>query len=80
MLCTLIPLLNPWMQIQLTAGELINERDRCGHCKGKKVTREKKMVQVQVETGMQHGQRIVFDGEADEAVSWGKFYLNSCYS
>ncbi|KAM7472056.1 hypothetical protein LguiA_010239 [Lonicera macranthoides] len=49
------------------AGEMINERDRCGHCKGKKVTREKKTVQVKVEAGMQHGQRIVFDGEADEA-------------
>jgi DnaJ family protein A protein 2 len=47
-------------------GEAIKEEDRCKECKGKKVTKEKKVLQVQVEPGMKHGQKIVFAGEADE--------------
>lgn len=49
------------------SGESISERDKCPQCKGKKVTHEKKVVEVHVEKGMQHNQRIVFKGEADEA-------------
>lgn len=49
------------------SGEVISERDRCPSCKGNKVTQEKKVLEVHVEKGMQHGQKIVFDGQADEA-------------
>ncbi|XP_076896706.1 dnaJ protein homolog 2-like isoform X1 [Bidens hawaiensis] len=49
------------------SGESINERDRCQQCKGKKVTQEKKVLEVHVEKGMQNGQKIVFEGQADEA-------------
>nr|XP_043628520.1 dnaJ protein homolog 2-like [Erigeron canadensis] len=49
------------------SGESINERDRCLQCKGKKVTSEKKVLEVYVEKGMQDGQKITFEGQADEA-------------
>lgn len=51
------------------AGEVISERDKCQHCKGNKVSQEKKVLEVHVEKGMQHGQKVVFEGQADEAVS-----------
>lgn len=60
-------------QMQLTcpeckgAGEVISDKDRCSQCKGSKVAQEKKVLEVHVEKGMQHGQKIVFQGEADEA-------------
>lgn len=50
-------------------GEVINERDKCLQCKGNKVTQEKKVLEVHVEKGMQDGQKIVFEGQADQAVS-----------
>lgn len=50
-------------------GEVISERDKCPQCKGNKVTQEKKVLEVHVEKGMQHGQKITFEGQADEAVS-----------
>ncbi|XP_060218945.1 dnaJ protein homolog isoform X1 [Lycium barbarum] len=49
------------------SGEVISERDRCSQCRGKKVTQEKKVLEVNVEKGMQHNQKITFEGEADEA-------------
>ncbi|KAK4592818.1 hypothetical protein RGQ29_017107 [Quercus rubra] len=48
-------------------GEVISDRDKCPQCKGNKVTQEKKVLEVHVEKGMQHGQKITFDGQADEA-------------
>ncbi|XP_047325803.1 dnaJ protein homolog [Impatiens glandulifera] len=48
-------------------GEMINDKDRCLQCKGEKVVQEKKVLEVVVEKGMQHGQKITFPGEADEA-------------
>lgn len=51
------------------AGEVISDKDKCPNCKGNKVVQEKKVLEVHVEKGMQHGQKIVFQGEADEAVS-----------
>ena len=56
-------------------GEVISDKDRCPQCKGNKVTQEKKVLDVHVEKGMQHGQKIVFQGEADEAVSMLSFFL-----
>lgn len=49
------------------SGETISDKDKCGQCKGSKVVQDKKVLEVHVEKGMQHGQRIVFQGEADEA-------------
>jgi DnaJ family protein A protein 2 len=49
------------------SGETIVEKDRCGQCKGQKVVQDKKLLEVHVEKGMQHGQKITFQGEADEA-------------
>jgi DnaJ family protein A protein 2 len=48
-------------------GETISDKDRCGQCKGEKVVQEKKVLEVVVEKGMQHSQKITFPGEADEA-------------
>ncbi|KAF9687685.1 hypothetical protein SADUNF_Sadunf02G0118800 [Salix dunnii] len=49
------------------SGELISEKDKCPDCRGNKVTQEKRVLEVHVERGMQHGQKIVFEGQADEA-------------
>eukprot|EP00250_Pteridium_aquilinum_P008460 c17964_g1_i1 orf=1-1134(-) len=49
------------------SGETINEKDKCGQCKGEKVVAEKKVLEVHVDKGMKHGQKITFAGEADEA-------------
>ncbi|CAA7048548.1 unnamed protein product [Microthlaspi erraticum] len=48
-------------------GETINDKDRCPQCKGDKVIPEKKVLEVNVEKGMQHSQKITFEGQADEA-------------
>ncbi|XP_021756369.1 dnaJ protein homolog 2-like [Chenopodium quinoa] len=49
------------------SGEVISQKDRCPQCKGNKVSHEKKVLEVHVEKGMKNGQRIVFQGQADEA-------------
>jgi DnaJ family protein A protein 2 len=48
-------------------GKTIRESDRCKSCKGKKVVKERKVLEVHIEKGMRHGQRITFSGEADQA-------------
>lgn len=50
-------------------GEVISDRDKCPPCKGNKITQEKKVLDVHIEKGMEHGHKIVFQGQADEAVS-----------
>jgi len=47
-------------------GEMIAAQDRCKVCGGKKVIKEKKFLEVYIEKGMKHGQKITFSGEADE--------------
>lgn len=49
------------------AGEVISEKDRCKKCEGKKVVKEVKILEVHVDKGMKHGQKITFGGEADQA-------------
>lgn len=46
---------------------MIREEDRCDVCKGKKVVKDKKILEVHVDKGMRDGQKIVFSGEADQA-------------
>lgn len=50
------------------SGEIISERDKCPSCRANKVVQEKKVLHVYIEKGMQHGQKNVFHGEADQAV------------
>ncbi|TEB36094.1 chaperone dnaJ 3 [Coprinellus micaceus] len=47
-------------------GEIINAKDRCTNCKGKKVVPEKKILEVHVNKGMKGGQTVTFNGESDQ--------------
>lgn len=47
-------------------GQIIREQDRCKVCKGKKIVREKKVLEVHIDKGMRDGQRVVFSGESDQ--------------
>ncbi|CAG8476904.1 836_t:CDS:10 [Ambispora leptoticha] len=47
-------------------GEVIKEKDKCKKCKGTKVIKEKKVLEIFIEKGMQDGQRIIMPGEADQ--------------
>jgi len=48
-------------------GETIKEEDRCNACNGKKVIKDKKVLEVHIEKGMREGQKITFTGESDQA-------------
>eukprot|EP01111_Echinosteliopsis_oligospora_P012607 TRINITY_DN433_c0_g1_i1.p1 TRINITY_DN433_c0_g1~~TRINITY_DN433_c0_g1_i1.p1 ORF type:complete len:441 (+),score=126.89 TRINITY_DN433_c0_g1_i1:96-1325(+) len=48
-------------------GEIINAKDKCKKCEGHKTTQEKKVLEVYIDKGMKHGQKIVFAGEGDQA-------------
>ncbi|CAN0112486.1 unnamed protein product, partial [Discosporangium mesarthrocarpum] len=48
-------------------GKVINERDKCKVCMGKKTVKERKVLEVNITKGMKNGQKIVFHGEANEA-------------
>ncbi|EAY18053.1 DnaJ domain containing protein [Trichomonas vaginalis G3] len=48
-------------------GQMIAAADRCKACHGSKVSQEEKKVVVHVERGMEDGDRIVLQGNADEA-------------
>ena len=39
----------------------------CPHCKGRKIVREKKKLTVEIEKGMENGQKIVFRGESEQS-------------
>eukprot|EP00761_Pharyngomonas_kirbyi_P003286 gb/GECH01003290.1/.p1 GENE.gb/GECH01003290.1/~~gb/GECH01003290.1/.p1 ORF type:complete len:404 (+),score=84.74 gb/GECH01003290.1/:1-1212(+) len=47
-------------------GKTVDKDYICDACKGKKTTKEKKTLEVHIDKGMRHGQKIVFSGEADE--------------
>ena len=51
------------------AGESISDKDKCKECRGKKVTNETKILEVHVDKGMKHEQKIPFRGEGDQLVS-----------
>jgi DnaJ family protein A protein 2 len=48
-------------------GEVINHKDKCKTCNGRKVVSEKKMLEVHIDKGMRGGQTITFHGESDQA-------------
>ncbi len=39
----------------------------CPHCKGRKIVREKKKITLEIEKGMENGQKIVFKGESEQS-------------
>lgn len=47
-------------------GEIIRDKDRCKKCGGDKVVQEKKILDVYVEKGMSHKQKLTFSGEGDQ--------------
>ncbi|ESO83027.1 hypothetical protein LOTGIDRAFT_222951 [Lottia gigantea] len=47
-------------------GEKINAKDRCKKCVGKKVIKERKILEVHVDKGMRDEQQIRFSGEGDQ--------------
>ena len=48
-------------------GEKIKEKDRCRKCSGKKVARERKVLDCKILPGMKDGQKIKFIEEGDQA-------------
>jgi DnaJ family protein A protein 2 len=46
---------------------MINPKDRCKTCNAKKVVSERKILEVYIEKGMSHGQKITFADEGDQA-------------
>jgi DnaJ-class molecular chaperone len=48
-------------------GEVINHKDKCKTCNGRKVVSEKKVLEVHIDKGMKGGQTITFHGESDQA-------------
>jgi DnaJ family protein A protein 2 len=48
-------------------GSVVREKDKCASCNGKKTVQERKILEVPIDKGMKHGQKITFAGEADEA-------------
>lgn len=63
-----------YQQIQTTCdtcngeGTYISPDDRCSICHGKKLTKEKKELTVEIDKGVREGHRITFKGLSDEAV------------
>lgn len=47
-------------------GEIIDEKNKCKSCNGKKVLKEKKIIEVEIDKGAPNGQAYTFYGEADE--------------
>lgn len=66
--------IGPGMVQQLQSGcttckglcKVIDEKDKCKQCKGNKVFKDRKVLDVSIEKGMKNGQKIKFAGEADE--------------
>lgn len=47
-------------------GEVIDEANKCKICKGKKVTKEKKILEAQIDKGSPNNCQYTFHGEADQ--------------
>ena len=47
-------------------GRTMDEKDKCKSCKGQKVVKDRKVLEVNIDKGMQNGHKIKFSGEADE--------------
>merc|ERR1719495_415831 len=47
-------------------GERVDPKLRCKKCNGRKVNRERKILEVSVDKGMEDGQKVTFTGEGDQ--------------
>ncbi|KAL3996509.1 dual specificity tyrosine-phosphorylation-regulated kinase 2/3/4 [Sarotherodon galilaeus] len=47
-------------------GKRISQKDRCKACGGRKILRQKKILEVHIDKGMRDGQKIVLHGEGDQ--------------
>ncbi|RXM97209.1 DnaJ-like subfamily A member 1 [Acipenser ruthenus] len=47
-------------------GQRINPKDKCKTCNARKIVREKKILEVNIDKGMKDGQKITFAGEGDQ--------------
>uniref|UniRef100_A0A8C7HGK4 DnaJ heat shock protein family (Hsp40) member A1 n=1 Tax=Oncorhynchus kisutch TaxID=8019 RepID=A0A8C7HGK4_ONCKI len=47
-------------------GQRISHKDRCKACSGRKILRQKKILEVHIGKGMKDGQKLVFRGEGDQ--------------
>ncbi|KAK0055780.1 dnaJ subfamily A member 1 [Biomphalaria pfeifferi] len=47
-------------------GEVIDPKHRCKNCNGKKITKERKILEVPIDKGMRDNQQIRFSGEGDQ--------------
>jgi len=47
-------------------GEMISKEDRCTKCKGEKVVEDVKNLEIFIDKGMQHGQKITISGEGNQ--------------
>lgn len=47
-------------------GQSIKDKDKCVNCQGKQVVKDRKVLEIQVDKGMQTDQKIVFSGESDQ--------------
>lgn len=48
------------------AGKNFKEKDKCRKCKGKRITSEKKQLEIYIPRGAHQGEQIVLEGEADQ--------------
>ncbi|KAJ9109542.1 hypothetical protein QFC20_003286 [Naganishia adeliensis] len=48
-------------------GEIIDPKNRCKQCNGKKTQQERKVLEVHIDKGMKSGQQIKFPGESDQS-------------
>lgn len=47
-------------------GTIVDPQNRCEGCSGRKTLEERKILEVHIDKGMVHGQKIVFAGEGDQ--------------
>ncbi|CRG83702.1 DnaJ protein homolog xdj1 [Talaromyces islandicus] len=47
-------------------GNFFSPKDKCKKCKGKKVTEEKKMLEIYIPRGAKEGDKVTLEGEADQ--------------
>ncbi|MCJ1314397.1 hypothetical protein MMC25_008079 [Agyrium rufum] len=48
-------------------GEMFKDKEKCKKCKGKRVTEERKILELYIPRGSKTGDRIVLEGEADQS-------------
>ncbi|KAK5076612.1 DnaJ-like protein xdj1 [Lithohypha guttulata] len=48
------------------SGKVVNPKDKCKKCKGKRTTEEKKQLELYIPRGAKEGDKIVLEGEADQ--------------